>query len=29
MDNERNRIIADILRESQPAPTNNPNFPRR
>ena len=29
MDNERNRIIAGILRESQPAPTNNPNFPRR
>ncbi len=29
MDIERNRIIANILRESQPTPSNNPNFPRR
>jgi imidazolonepropionase-like amidohydrolase len=29
MDSERNRIIANILRESQPAIPNNPNFPRR
>jgi imidazolonepropionase-like amidohydrolase len=29
MDSERNRIIADILREAQPAPSNNSNLPKR
>jgi imidazolonepropionase-like amidohydrolase len=29
MDSERNRIIANILREAQPIPSTNSNFPRR
>jgi hypothetical protein len=29
MDIERNRIIANILRESQSAPSSTPNFSRR
>ena len=29
MDNDRNRIIANILKESQPANPTNPNFTRR